>query len=114
MSRANHGDKTVMIEKLKERGSYLTMNWAEDDDCWEVDFITGGERVRATSKFLDVALRQIYQKSLNIEDAKKTSSDRSMIFPVSDVMPGTVPLDAKPGELFEMNPDGSIGAKITQ
>ncbi len=43
---------------LKRHGSSLVMNWAEDGD-WQVDWISSGERRRATGSTLGYCLDQI-------------------------------------------------------
>lgn len=48
------------IDFLKQRGSSLILNWGEDNDCWEVDWITSGKRYRGVSKLLTTALSDAY------------------------------------------------------
>ena len=46
------------IEHLINHGSSLTLNWGEDTGCWEVDWITSGERFRGVSRDLGAAMQQ--------------------------------------------------------
>lgn len=46
----------MAIEMLRRAGSSLIMNWSEDTDCWEVDWITAGKRYRGISNALIGAL----------------------------------------------------------
>jgi hypothetical protein len=41
---------------LRQCGSSLIMNWGEDTDCWEVDWITAGKRYHGISNALIGAL----------------------------------------------------------
>lgn len=41
---------------LKQHGSSLTMNWGEDTDTWDVEWISGGERRSVSAPTLEYAL----------------------------------------------------------
>lgn len=47
-----------LIEHMVDHGSSLTINWGEDTGCYEVDWITSGERFRGVSRELYQAIRQ--------------------------------------------------------
>jgi hypothetical protein len=46
------------IEHRKNHGSSLTLNWGEDTDAWEVDWITSGRRFVGVCRDLGCALEQ--------------------------------------------------------
>jgi hypothetical protein len=52
------GDLANRIEYMVNHGSSLTVNWGEDNGCYEVDWITGGERFRGVSRNLLDAMQQ--------------------------------------------------------
>jgi hypothetical protein len=47
-----------LIEHMVSHGSSLTINWGEDTGCYEVDWITSGERFRGINTELYAAMRR--------------------------------------------------------
>ena len=45
-----------LIERMKDRGSSVLINWGEDNDLWEVSWITGGKRYSGYDQSLSRAL----------------------------------------------------------
>jgi len=56
MKLINVRDLEELIGRMQQLGSSLTMNWAEDDHLWCIDWITGGVRYSGTSLDLTDAL----------------------------------------------------------
>ena len=44
------------VEFMINHGSSLQLNWGEDNGCWEVSWITGGERFCGVSRDLREAM----------------------------------------------------------
>jgi hypothetical protein len=47
------------LEHFINHGSSLLLNWGEHMGCWEVEWITSGQRFRAVSRNLHIALQQV-------------------------------------------------------
>lgn len=57
------------LEGMKLGGSAVSVSWGEDTDCWEVSWITGGNRYTGISKNLLTAVRLV------VEDAEAERGD---------------------------------------
>jgi len=51
------------LEHLINHGSSLTISWGEDTGCFEVDWITSGERFFGVSRNLNSALEEAESKA---------------------------------------------------
>lgn len=61
---------------MRENGSSVVINWGEDDDAWEVSWITGGKRYSAFHSKLEVALCSCLvgaDKAIREETAKRAA-----------------------------------------
>ncbi|HEY1294710.1 MAG TPA: hypothetical protein VGJ60_16655 [Chloroflexota bacterium] len=47
------------LEHFINHGSSLMLNWGEDTGCWEFEWISSGQRFRAVSRKLHIALQQV-------------------------------------------------------
>lgn len=60
----HHNKIAEIILQLKQHGSSLVLNWGEDDDCWEVAFISGGVRYVSVHLKLLAALEEVQKKAM--------------------------------------------------
>lgn len=51
---------TALLERLKRFGTLIEIDWGEDDDLWNVVWITGDERIMASAPKLEDALSKAW------------------------------------------------------
>jgi hypothetical protein len=52
-----------LLKEMTDHGSSLILNWGEDNGCWEVSWITGGERFTYVSNDIRHALAEVVAKA---------------------------------------------------